>query len=361
LGEVLKARGYATAIFGKWHIGDQPETRPPARGFDESCGLMYSNDMWEFHPENPEYWGRFPLKYWENGAVTIPRVTREHQPMLTTWYTERATDFIRRHRHDPLFLYVPQSMPHVPLFVSEKFKGKSGAGLYGDVMMEIDWSVGEVMKALKAAGIEDNTLVVFTSDNGPWMCFGNHAGSAFPLREGKGSMWEGGHRVPCIMHWPAQAAKGLVTDKMASTIDLLPTIATVTGSDLPKAKIDGVDILPVIQGKDETPRNEFWCYYGGELHAVKKGDWKLYFPREYRSYNQHPAGKDGYPGWTKQMPAGLELYNLKDDIGETTNVIGDHPEVLTELNKIADQARFELGDRLNKVEGAELRPLGQLN
>jgi len=372
IADMLKAKGYATGMVGKWHLGHNEAFLPLAQGFDEYYGIPYSNDMWPIdydgisvHEKDSvsKPWKlRYPPLPVLEGNTKVAEITNlKDQENITTMYTEKAVDFIQRHKKEPFFLYLAHSMPHTPIAVSNKFKGKSKQGLYGDVMMEIDWSVGEVMKALKAAGIEDNTLVVFTSDNGPWMCFGNHAGSAFPLREGKGSMWEGGHRVPCIMHWPAQAAKGLVTDKMASTIDLLPTIATVTGSDLPKAKIDGVDILPVIQGKDETPRNEFWCYYGGELHAVKKGDWKLYFPREYRSYNQHPAGKDGYPGWTKQMPAGLELYNLKDDIGETTNVIGDHPEVLTELNKIADQARFELGDRLNKVEGAELRPLGQLN
>jgi len=182
IGEVLKAQGYTTAVFGKWHIGDRPETRPAARGFDESCGLMYSNDMWEFHPENPDYWGKHPLQFWENNQVAIERMTKEHQPMLTTWYTEHAVDFIQRQKDNPFFLYVPHSMPHVPIFSSEKFKGKSGAGLYGDVMMEIDWSVGEIMKALRAAGVEENTVVMFTSDNGPWISYGNHAGKT-PFRD----------------------------------------------------------------------------------------------------------------------------------------------------------------------------------
>ena len=172
LGEVLKAQGFKTAVFGKWHVGDQPETRPPARGFDESCGLMYSNDMWEFHPENPEYWGQWPLQYWENGEITIERVTEKEQTMLTTWYTEHAVDFINRNKNNPFFLYVPHSMPHVPLFCSDKFKGKSGLGLYADVMMEIDWSVGKIVDALNANGLEDNTVVIFSSDNGPWISYG---------------------------------------------------------------------------------------------------------------------------------------------------------------------------------------------
>src|SRR5215471_5374820 len=192
LGQVMKSRGYATAVFGKWHIGDQPETRPPARGFDESCGLMYSNDMWEFHPENPERYS-VPLHFWENGKVKIERVTQREQPMLTTWYTEHAVDFIHRNKSNPFLLYVPHSMPHVPLYRSEKFKGRSGAGVYGDVIMEIDWSVSEIMKALKESGLEENTLVVMTSDNGPWTSYGNHAGMT-PFREAKATGFDGGTR-----------------------------------------------------------------------------------------------------------------------------------------------------------------------
>src|SRR5438067_291464 len=172
IGQVLKPAGYRTAVFGKWHIGDQEDTRPPARGFDESCGLMYSNDMWEFHPGDPKAWSKYPLQFWENGKVTIDRVTKEHQPMLTTWYTEHAVDFIKRNKENPFLLYVPHNMPHVPIWASEKFKGKSGTGLYGDVMMEIDWSVGEIMKSLHANGLDDNTLVFFSSDNGPWAVYG---------------------------------------------------------------------------------------------------------------------------------------------------------------------------------------------
>ena len=207
LGQVLGARGYATAVFGKWHLGDQPETRPPARGFDESCGLMYSNDMWEFHPENPDYWGKFPLQFWENGKVTIERITSEHQPMLTKWYTQHAVDFIQRHKDKPFLLYVPHSMPHVPIFCSEEFRGKSGVGLYGDVMMELDWSVGQITKALKDAGVEENTLVIFSSDNGPWISYGNHAGKT-PFREAKGTGFDGGIRSACIMKFPGRIQAG---------------------------------------------------------------------------------------------------------------------------------------------------------
>jgi len=212
MGEVLKAHGYKTAVFGKWHIGDQPGTRPFSRGFDENCGLMYSNDMWEFHPENPDYWGQFPLQYWENNEVIIDRVTPNEQPMLTTWYTEHAVDFIKRNKENPFFLYVPHSMPHVPLFCSEKFKGKSGKGLYADVMMEIDWSVGQIMNTLKENSIDDNTVVVFTSDNGPWISYGNHAGKT-PFREAKGTGFDGGTRSACIIKYPERIKANTVSEK----------------------------------------------------------------------------------------------------------------------------------------------------
>ena len=372
IADMLKANGYATGMVGKWHLGHNKAFLPLQQGFDEYYGIPYSNDMWPVDYDGvsvhlkdsvSKHWKlKYPALPLIEGNTKVGEINNlDDQAQITTLYTEKAIDFIQRNNEQPFFLYLAHSMPHVPIAASDKFKGKSEQGLYGDVMMEIDWSVGEVMKALQSAGIEDNTLVIFTSDNGPWMCFGNHAGSADPLREGKGSMWEGGHRVPCIMHWPDNIATGLVSDKMASTIDLLPTIASISGAELPEAKIDGVNILPLMKGEDVNPRNEFWCYYGGELHAVKQGDWKLYFPHEYRSYRQHPAGKDGYPGWTKQMPCGLELYNLKDDIGETTNVLDQHPEVVKKLKAIADQARLELGDRLQKAKGTEVRPLGSVN
>ena len=209
MGQVLKQAGYRTAVFGKWHIGDQPETRPPARGFDESCGLMYSNDMWEFHPENPQNY-KIPLQFWENGKVKVERMTPELQPMLTTWYTEHAVDFIKRNKANPFLLYVPHSMPHVPLFRSEKFKDKSGTGVYGDVMMEIDWSVGEILKALKDNGLDDNTLVILTSDNGPWTSYGNHAGTdALPRGQGHRFRRRHAQRLPDALSGQDQGRLGV--------------------------------------------------------------------------------------------------------------------------------------------------------
>jgi arylsulfatase A len=337
-GEVLKKCGYTTAVFGKWHIGDQPDTRPAARGFDESCGLMYSNDMWEFHPGNPEHWGKYPLKFWENGKVTNERVTKEHQPMLTIWYTEHAVDFIKRNKDKSFFLYVPHSMPHVPLFVSEKFKGKSGAGLYGDVMMEIDWSVGEITKALKANGVEDNTLVIFTSDNGPWVSYGNHAGKT-PYREAKGTGFDGGTRSACIMKFPFRILPGSVSTRTFCTIDILPTLAHLAGADLPTNPVDGKNVWDIIVGRPgaKNPHEYYPFSTGSNFEGIISGDgkWKLHLPHGYRTLVE--AGKDGMPGEYKQEKIGLSLFDMEKDPLETTNVIGDHPDVAERLKDLAER------------------------
>jgi len=340
LGQVLKRRGYATAVFGKWHIGDQPETRPPARGFDESCGLMYSNDMWEFHPENPEYWGRHPLQFWENGKVTIERVTKEHQPMLTTWYTEHAADFIGRHKDEPFLLYVPHAMPHVPLFCSDKFKGKSGVGLYGDVMMELDWSVGQIMQALKANGLEDNTLVIFTSDNGPWISYGNHAGKT-PFREAKGTSFDGGTRSACIMRFPGRIEAGAVSKKAFCSIDILPTVAHLAGAELPANPVDGRNVWDLIAGKPgATNPHDYYPFSTGEtFEGVISGDgrWKLHLPHKYRTLVT--PGRDGAAGKYRQEDIGLSLFDMELDPYETTNVLDKYPDVAARLKQYADRHR----------------------
>ncbi len=336
VAEMLKKADYKTGVFGKWHVGDQPETRPAARGFDESAGLMYSNDMWEFHPENPGHWGRFPLKYYENNEVTIGRVTKEHQPFLTTWYTEKAVEFIGRHKEDPFFLYVPHSMPHVPLFVSEKFAGKSGAGLLGDVLMEIDWSVGQINKALKDHGVEDNTLVVFTSDNGPWVSYGNHAG-ATPFREAKGTSFDGGIRSACIAKFPGEIKAGSVSNTAWSTIDLLPTIAHLAKVALPENPVDGENVWPVISGEPSAtnPQEYYPFSNGNQFQGVISGDgqWKLHLPHPYRTLVK-PA-HDGQAGKYRQARIELSLFDLKNDPYETTNVAAKHPKVFAKLHQTA--------------------------
>lgn len=342
MGEVLRAAGYKTAVFGKWHIGDQPDTRPPARGFDESCGLMYSNDMWEFHPERPENYSKYPLQYWENGQIKIERVTKEHQPMLTTWYTERAVDFVNRRKDGPFLLYVPHSMPHVPLFCSERFRGKSGKGLYADVMMEIDWSVGEIMKSIRSAGVEDNTLVVFTSDNGPWTSYGNHSGTT-PFREAKGTGFDGGTRSACIMRYPGQIRAGAVSKRTLCTVDLLPTFAHLAGGPLPRHPIDGRNVWDIVTGKPgaENPHEYYPFSTGRNFEGVISGDgrWKLHLPHTYRVVVE--PGNDGMAGKYRQAEIGLSLFDMEADPYETTNVIGRFPEVAKRLQGYAERHRRE--------------------
>ena len=339
IAQVLKPRGYATAVFGKWHIGDQPETRPPARGFDESCGLMVSNDMWKHHPESRGF-DAFPLQFWENGRVAIEEVTPEDQTHLTQWYTEHAVDFIRRKKDEPFFLYVPHSMPHVPLAVSDRFRGKSGAGLYGDVMLEIDGSVGEILTALDETGVADNTLVVFTSDNGPWASYGNHAGTT-PFREAKGTGFDGGTRSACIMRLPGRIPAGSASGAMLGTIDLLPTVARLAGAPLPHTPVDGRDVWDLIAGKPgaQNPHDYYAFTTGGAFEGVFSGDgrWKLHVPHAYRTLAE--AGRDGRPGAYRQAQIGLSLFDMASDPNETTNVIDKYPDVAAKLKAFAEQHR----------------------
>ena len=226
---------------GKWHLGHLPPFLPTRHGFDSFFGLPYSNDMAPYHPEAKS--GTYPpLPLLENETAINPNVTSDDQNQLTTLYTERAVKFIADHKEKPFFLYLAHSMPHVPLHVSDKFRGKSPSGLYGDVIMEIDWSVGEVMKALEENGLAGNTLVMFSCDNGPWLSYGKHAGAAVPLREGKGTVWEGGVREPFLARWPGKIPAGSVSRETAMTIDILPTVAKIVGAELPKRPIDGLDI-----------------------------------------------------------------------------------------------------------------------
>ena len=361
LSELCKQKGYATAIFGKWHLGHHRPFLPLQHGFDEYYGLPYSNDMWPYHPERPDGYPDLPL--FDGNDVANPRVTPDDQTLLTTQYTERAVDFIRRHQEEPFFLYVPHAMPHVPLFVSEKFRGKSEQGLYGDVIMEIDWCVGEILETLRDCEIDDRTLVIYTSDNGPWLSYGNHAGSAGPLREGKGTMWEGGVREPCVMWWPGRIPAGSVCREFAATIDLFPTIAGLIGAKLPEHAIDGSDVWPLMSGRPgaKTPHDAYYYYWGKELQAVRSGDWKLHFPHSYRTLAGRPPGKDGLPSQYEQGETGLALYNLRNDVGERTDVKDRHPKIVARLEKIADRARADLGDTRTKRTGTGLRPRAEID
>jgi arylsulfatase A-like enzyme len=343
MAEMLKALGYATSIIGKWHLGHLPEYLPTRRGFDEYYGLPYSNDMWPKHPTT-----KFPDLPLIAGEKTIE--LNPDQTKLTTNYADKAVQFIQKNKDQPFFLYLAHNMPHVPLFVSERFKGKSEAGTYGDVIMEIDWSVGQVLDTLQRLGIDDNTLVIFTSDNGPWLSYGNHSGSAGILREGKGTAWEGGVRVPFVARWPGRLPADRTQNEPAMTIDLLPTIARFTGAKLPAGKLDGKDIGPLLLGEKnaKSPHDAYYFYWNNELHGVRSGPWKLYFPRTYRTMMGNELGKDGKPGLYKNVKAGLELFNLENDLSERTNIVERHPDVVRRLEMLADRMRDDLGDSLRK-------------
>jgi arylsulfatase len=371
IAEVVKQRDYATAIFGKWHLGHQLMFRPTRHGFDEYFGLPYSNDMWPFHPgfvhlppEQRERRGFPDLPIFKNEEVAIAQVTAKDQRQLTTWYTEHAVDFIERSKDGPFFLYLAHSMPHVPLYVSDKFQDKTKRGRFADVIEEIDWSVGEVMTALGRHRLDERTLVIFTADNGPWLSYGNHAGSAGPLREGKGTSWEGGVREPFIARWSGVIPAGKVTSEPAMTIDLLPTIAGLVGAELPKHKIDGLDVWPLLVGRDgaKNPHEAYFFYYADEqLQAVMSGKWKLYLPHTYRTLAGRPGGRDGRPvDYEQRTLTRPELYDLQSDISETSDVAAANPRVVERLLALAEAARDELGDTLTKRAGKGVRPPGRV-
>jgi arylsulfatase len=356
LAEVLKKKGYATAIYGKWHLGVQDKFLPTRHGFDEFYGIPYSNDMWPYHPRGP---GAFPdLPLFENETIMNPAVTPDDQKKFTTEFTERTISFIKKNTENPFFVYLAHPMPHVPLFVSEKFEGKSEQGLYGDVMMELDWSVGQVIKTLKENDLEENTLVIFTSDNGPWLNYGNHAGNTGGLREGKGTSFEGGQRVPCLMYWKGTISPGTVNNNLIAGIDILPTLAEIANAPLPEKKIDGVNILPLIKGEDvDPPRKSFWYYYRqNSLEAVQDGYWKLVFPHQGRTYVGFEPGYDGQPGRVNEnFPHEGGLYDLRRDPGEQYNLLEQYPEIVERLEKVAEEARNELGDDLTGNPGKNRR------
>ena len=383
IGELCKSKGYATACFGKWHLGHHAQFLPNRHGFDHYVGLPYSNDMWPLHPENVERLKRNPnaKSSWpplpllevhgsEEPQVLIAEVQPQDQETLTQRYTELATRFIRDNAKQPFFLYLPHAMVHVPLYVSDEFKGKSGQGIFADAVMEIDWSVGQILDTLDELELSDDTLVIFTSDNGPWLSYGNHAGSAGEFREGKGTMYEGGVRVPTLMRWtgnPDQRKRitpGTTCDKLCSTIDILPTVASLIGAELPSHPIDGHDLSPLLFG-DETipsPRKHFVGYYEyNSLHTVRNERWKLHLPHPYRTLNGRRGGKEGQPVAYDQATTGLALYDLDNDPSESMNVADQHPDIVEELMQVANDAKLELGGIMPNQKGAGVREVGKLS
>lgn len=358
IASMLKQKDYATAVYGKWHLGHHKEFLPLSHGFDEFYGIPYSNDMWPFHSGTPNYYPPLPLFEGDSVIETNP-----NQANFTRDFTLRTIDFIKRQGKNPFFVYLAHPMPHVPLFVSEDFEGKSEQGLYGDVMMELDWSVGSILQTLKDLKIDKNTLVIFTSDNGPWLNYGNHSGSSGGLREGKGTTFEGGQRVPAIFWWPGTIEPGKVCNRLAAGIDILPTIAEITGGALPKKKIDGVSLLPLLKGDFEAnPRKEFLYYYRrNSLQAVRSGNWKLVFEHPGRTYEGFLPGDDGIPGSANEnflFPKAL--YDLRRDPAEAYDVLAKYPEIAEELERIAEKARLDLGDDLKNVPGQNRREPGRV-
>jgi len=332
IADMLKAKGYTTACIGKWHLGDKPEFLPDQQGFDSYLGIPYSNDM----TINPKVLISKDVVYREGvtpesvrikplGSGNVPLMRDGKvieypvdQTLLTKKYTAEAIKIITANKDKPFFLYLAHTMPHIPLHASEAFNGKSPRGLYGDVIEELDWSMGEILKTLKSLNIDENTLVIFTSDNGPWNLKNGQGGSALPLRGFKFDTYEGGMREPMIAHWPGKIPAGTVCPEIASTIDILPTIAWLTGSAKPKAPIDGKNIWPLLSGMRgaKTPHDAYYYYNAMTLQAVRSGDWKLRIVK----------GK-------------VELYNLAKDVSESKNIESENPEIVNRLTK--KMAKFD--------------------
>ncbi len=357
IAELLKGRGYATGMAGKWHLGSRSSQLPIHHGFDEYLGLPYSNDMWPSHPDSASSYPPLPLV--EGDKTLISPVTAEIQKTLTSRYTDRAVDFIRRNQARPFFFYLAFSMPHVPLHASASFEGSTRRGLYADVVSELDASVGRVLQVIKDLGIDEKTIVMFTSDNGPWLSYGDHAGSAGPLREGKGTSFEGGIRVPMIARWPGHLPAGATCREPAATIDILSTIAAITESRLPERPIDGKDISMLLKGDPLacSPHDALFFYYGnGQLQAMRSGRWKLIFPHRSQTMNGQPAGHGGVPGRYRPLQVELELHDLENDVGETRNLAAARPDIVRELAHKAEAIRQELGDQLTQRVGTAVRP-----
>lgn len=335
VAELLKSAGYRTGMIGKWHLGQLPQFLPMRQGFDSWFGLPYSHDMRmtvprdkgfqtaAYYSPKPEYWD---VELMRNDQVIERPV--DHRT-LTKRYTEEAVRFIKENRNAPFFLYLAHSLPHIPLARSDEFVGHSAGGMYGDVIEELDWSVGEVLDALRVAQLDRNTLVLFTSDNGPWLPFRNHAGSAGPLKEGKGTTWEGGVRTPAIFWWPGTIRPGVVSD-IGSGLDLLATTAALAGARLPvDRQLDSVDLSPVLRGRSAGARTELFYYWDSELRAVRKGKYKAHFVTS-GAYAVSPPRTEHDPPL---------LFDLSVDPGERFNIAAGHPDVVADLMQAANTHR----------------------
>jgi arylsulfatase A-like enzyme len=335
---LLKQQGYATMAIGKWHVGDQVEFLPTRRGFDHYLGLPYSNDMggeWDGAADAPAGKRKPPLPLVRDEHV-IETLQPADQDRLTERYTDEAVKFIRDHKDGPFFLYLAHTAVHVPLHPGEKFRGRSANGTYGDWVEEADASTGRVLDTLRELKLDENTLVLFTSDNGPWLIQGKNGGEAGPLRGGKGGTFEGGMREPTIAWWPGRIAAGSSSDAVTANIDVLPTFVTLAGGKVPaEPKIDGADLSPLLLGKSkESPRDAHFYFSGNRLEAVRAGKWKLAIAAQSEN-NGKPKEADG--------PFTPKLYDLEADIGETTDVAEKNPEVVKRLQGFVAAMDADLG------------------
>ena len=339
MAEMLRGVGYRTGCVGKWHLGDQRSFLPTRQGFDYYFGIPFSNDMGHDSRRQPYRYPPLPLLRMEEVIEEEP-----DQRLITKRYTEEAVRFIDESKDGPFFLYLAHTMPHWPQYASEGFAGKSKNGKWGDTVEEIDWSTGQIFAKLEELGIDDNTLVIFTSDNGGAI---RHGASNEPLRGGKGTTWEGGHRVCFLARWPGRVPAGSTSDELAISIDLLPTFATLAGAEVPTGRvIDGKDIGPLLLSEtaQPTPHLAYYYYFMTHLNAVRSGRWKLHVARmggRYPDYTPNPV---------------LELYDLHSDVGETRNVAEDYPQVVSRLKALADVIRTDIGD--GKRAGLNVRPAG---
>jgi arylsulfatase A len=355
LPELLKKAGYATALVGKWHLGSRSELWPTHHGFDYWFGTVGSNDMGRDRPS---------LDARRNGLAGVELVkgtevveVNPNQSKLTARYTEHAIAFIEGHADEPFFLYLAHNMPHTPLFASAAFKGRSKRGLYGDVIEEIDDSVGRIIDTLKRLELDDDTLVIFFSDNGPWLIFGDHGGNAGPLAGGKKQTLEGGMRVPCIMRWPGHIKAGSTCRQLVAAMDILPTIVAATGAPKPKKEIDGIDVSALFADPASgSGRDSFFYYWDYELHAVRHGHWKLQLPHwDRQAADPEGVGNGGVRGAVRSEPRSLALFDLATDPGESTDLAAEHPKVVDELQRMVVGMREHLGDKLQRAEGTRRR------
>ena len=343
VAERLKEKGYATQMVGKWHLGDQPEFLPTRQGFDHYLGIPYSNDMLKKSADT-----KIPVVPLLRDEKIAELMDGEGQRRMVELYTKEAVDFIGRNKDKPFYLYFAHNAVHTPIWPGAAFAGKSQNGRFGDWVEEVDWSVGQVLDTLRAQGLDKDTLVVFTSDNGPWLTKGTDGGSAGPLRGGKGSTWEGGVRVPTLAWWPGRVPAGSVNDAVAATIDLLPTFVSLAGGTVPATPvIDGRDITPILLGQSKESAREAHYYFASyDLQAVRQGRWKL-------ALSPQPEGMGKQAAKTA---AGLRLYDLDAEIGEQTDVAAQHPEVVAKLKALADKMAAEIGGKTPTAR----RPAGEV-